>query len=190
MIDTFYLHLDFTNKKGRWSLNLPFLCNKCGVCCILEDFLTAGEITAKPKELPQVYAKNKALFDELGKMWKASEAKYETYIAHTPCPFLINNDCSIYEVRPVGCRLFPNTKFGILTEDCMPLNRFKKQRLALKKGKTAKETYHFTGSSDEFITSPKFTEKQYLASITKLRKAGITDEELNLFNDFNGKIKK
>ena len=63
-------------------------------------FLTAGEVTAKPDEHPEVHAKVKALFEELGKMWEADEAKYDEYVAHTPCPFLVNNTCAIYEVRP------------------------------------------------------------------------------------------
>ena len=43
MVETFYLHLEFIGKNGRWSIDLPFVCNKCGVCCTLDDFLTAGK---------------------------------------------------------------------------------------------------------------------------------------------------
>ncbi len=130
MIDTFYLHLEFAYKNSEWSINLPFLCNKCGVCCTLEDFLTAGETKANS----EVDAKVKALFEELGKMWEANQAKYHSYIAKTSCPFLVNNTCSIYEIRPDGCRLFPKTSFGMLTEDCESLTRFKKQRSSPEKG--------------------------------------------------------
>ena len=87
MIDTFYLHLEFKDKKCGWSINLPFLCAKCGVCCTLEDFLTAGEVDAEPEEYPEVHAKIKILFDTLGKMWEADEAKYDEYTQRTPCPF-------------------------------------------------------------------------------------------------------
>ena len=195
MVDTFYLHLEFTNKNGAWSINLPFLCNKCGVCCTLEDFLTAGEINAKPQEHPQVHAKIKALFEALGRMWEADEAKYDEYIMHNPCPFLVDNSCSIYEIRPDGCRLFPQTAFGMQTQDCESLNRFKKMRTALKKGKTNTEIYHFTGKTqgsakcDGVVTPAKFTEKQYQTCIVKLRQAGMTDDELALFNYFNGQNK-
>ncbi len=190
MIDTFYVHLEFKNKKSKWSINLPFSCIKCGVCCKLEDFLTAGEISAKPEEQPQVHAKVKALFEELGKMWEADETKYDRHTAQVSCPFLVNKACSIYEIRPEGCRLFPNTTFGMLTEDCPSLIRFKKQRSTLKKGRTAKETYHFTSSTtSEAVKPTKFTEKQYHVCIAKLRQAGITENELTLLNDFNGKNK-
>jgi Fe-S-cluster containining protein len=196
MVDTFYLHLEFAGKNGGWSINLPFLCAKCGVCCTLEDFLTAGEINATPEEHPEVHAKVKALFDELGKMWEADEAKYDEYTMHTPCPFLVNSACSIYEIRPGGCRLFPKTAFGMQTRDCPALTRFKKQRIALKKGKTCKENYHFVGETagstkcDAAVKPAVFTEKQYQACIAKLHEAGITDEELKLFNDFNGARKE
>ena len=192
MIETFYLHLDFKNKKCEWSINLPFLCTKCGACCLLEDFLTAGEINAKPEEQPKVHADVKALFEELGEIWTADEAKYDDYIAHTPCPFLVNDGCSIYEIRPNGCRLFPKTEFGMQCQDCQPLFRFRKQRAALIKGRAHKESYHFIGSTkgQETIKLAKFTEKQYQTCIAKLGKADMTNDELYLFNCLNRKNKK
>lgn len=189
MIDTFYLHLEFTNKKGGWSINLPFLCNKCGVCCTLDDFLTAGEIGGTPQSHPEVNAKVKALFESLGGMWEAGEAKYDQYIMHNPCPFLVDKSCSIYEIRPEGCRLFPKTAFGMQTQDCEPLHRFKKGRSAVKRGKHTAETYHFTGKTQGKINPVKFTEKQYQTCINKLRQAGMTDDEFTLFEYFNGKNK-
>jgi Fe-S-cluster containining protein len=191
MTDTFYLHLEFGDKNCGWSINLPFLCSKCGVCCTLDDFLTAGEINAKPQEHSEVHTKMKALSEMLGKMWKADQTEYDEYIVHTSCPFLVNNACSIYEIRPDGCRLFPKTVFGMLTQDCEALNRFKRMRIALKKGKANTETYHFTRSlgsaeCDETIKPSKFTEKQFQTCITKLRRAGMTYNEWALFNQFNG----
>jgi Fe-S-cluster containining protein len=192
MTDMLYLHLEFSNKKCEWSIDLPFLCTKCGACCLLEDFLTAGEISAKPEDQTEVHSKVKTLFEELGKMWETDEAKYDDYIAHTPCPFLVNNVCSIYEIRPEGCRLFPKTAFGMQTQDCPALSRFKKQRLALIKGRPHVETFRITNSNEveETIKPTKLTEKQYLSCIDKLSRAGITLDELALFNCLNGKNKK
>ncbi len=186
MVETFYVHLEFASKSGGLAVNLPFLCTKCGVCCTLEDFLMAGEVNAKPEENPQIHAKLKALYDELGKLLEEGEAKYDHYTMHTPCPFLKDKVCSIYPIRPEGCRQFPNTPFGMQTQDCQPLNRFKKQLSALKKGRACKETYHFTDASQE---PERFTEKQYQKCIAKLRQAGITEDELALFHRFNKKNK-
>ncbi len=185
MVETFYLHLEFKGKNGGWSINLPFLCSKCGVCCTLEDFLTAGEVTAKTQEHPEVHAKIKTLFEVLGEMWEASESEYDKYVQRNPCPFLVDKSCSIYEIRSEGCRLFPKTAFGMQTQECEPLNRFKKMRNAIRKGRSAKETYHFTGASQETIKLPNFSEKQYQTCINKLHQTGITDDELTLFHQFN-----
>jgi len=185
MVDTFYLHLEFADKYGGWTVDLPFLCSKCGVCCTLDDFLTAGEITSKLQEHPEVHAKLKGLFDALGVIFEEDEAKYDRYITHHACPFLVEKSCSIYEIRPEGCKQFPNTKFGMQTQDCEALNRFKRQRIALRKGRKTKETYHFTIKDKEIINSAQLTEKQYQICMTKLCQAGITDEELALFKIFN-----
>jgi Fe-S-cluster containining protein len=172
----------FTCKSGEWSVNLPFLCTKCGVCCTLDDFLTAGEVNAKLEENPQVHAKLKTLYNELGKLWETDEAKYDHYTTQAPCPFLRNKICSIYTIRPDGCRQFPNTPFGMQSQDCQPLNRFKKQCIALKRGRTSKVTFHFTGAS---LKPVRFTEEQYQKCIAKLRQAGITDDELTLVHRLN-----
>ncbi len=190
MIDTFYMHLEFSSKNP-WSINLPFLCTKCGNCCKLEDFLSAGKINAKTEEYTEAHDKISKLFEELGKLWEADEVKYEEHIMHNPCPFLVNKSCSIYEIRPDGCRLFPKTAFGMQSGDCEPLIRFKKMRIALKKGRNSAETYHYfhadqkTATHKKKIKSTKFTQKQYQTCIDKLSQAGATADELTLFNYFN-----
>jgi Fe-S-cluster containining protein len=192
VVDTFYLHLGFEGKS-KWSINLPFFCTKCGNCCKIEDFLSAGKINANPEEHPEAHAKLRTLFEELGELWKTNEAKYDEHIMNEYCPFLLENkSCSIYEIRPDGCRLFPKTAFGMESQDCEPLTRFGKMRAALKKGRTTKEKYYFIGKplpyakSARAIRPARFTEKQYQNCIVKLRKAGMTDNELILFNRFNG----
>ncbi len=185
MVDTFYLHIELKNKTGGWSINLPFLCNRCGVCCTLDDFLTAGEIGSKLKEHQEVNVTLKGLFEALGMIFEEDQAKYDWYITHHACPFLVNKSCSIYEIRPEGCRQFPNTMFGMETQDCEALNRFKRQRSALRKGRKTKETYHFTSMNQEIINPAKLTEKQRQICIAKLRQAGITNEELALFKTLN-----
>ena len=186
MTDTCYLHLEFKAKRGDWSINLPFLCTKCGVCCTLDDFLTAGETKAKPQEHPEIQAKLKALYDELGVLLEEGQDKYDDYVMHTACPFVKDKLCSIYEIRPEGCRQFPNTAFAMLSEDCEALDRFKKQRSVLKKGRTTRETYY---STSEPIKPVKLTQKQYQNCVTQLHNAGITADELDLFYCVNGQEK-
>jgi Fe-S-cluster containining protein len=181
MVETFYAHLEFKAKDGKWSINLPFLCNQCGVCCTLDDFLVAGKVRINPLENPKLHAKLQALYDDLGRRWEVDAAKYDKFIQHTQCPFLVNKSCSIYAVRPEGCRQYPNTPFGMQTKDCEPLNRFKKQLAALKRGRKTKESYLFSD-----VTKPsRFSEEQFQKCLSKLQKAGVTEGELALFYAFN-----
>ncbi|WP_343378011.1 YkgJ family cysteine cluster protein [Candidatus Bathycorpusculum sp.] len=182
MLETFYVHLVFQNRVGSWSVNLPFLCDMCGVCCSLEDFLTAGKIHGSSDVDCDVYAKFDALKEELGVLFERGEEEYERYVAGVKCPFQRGNVCSIYSIRPDGCRQFPNTPFGMLSEDCAALDRFKKQRLALKRGFVVKETGHFTVDS---LLSVKFSDVQYTRCVEKLCKVGVTEQELRLFNMLN-----
>jgi Fe-S-cluster containining protein len=181
MIDTCYLHLEFKAKSGDWSINLPFLCTKCGVCCKLDDFLTAGEVKALPQHT-EVQAKLQALSNELAVLVEQGEDKYDEYVMHTACPFVKDNLCTIYEIRPEGCRRFPNTPFAMLSEDCEALDRLKKQRSALRRSRTAKEAYH---STSEPILQAKHTQKQYQKCVDQLKKAGMTPDEMDLFISLN-----
>lgn len=183
-METFYVHMEFFSKKGIWSINLPFACSRCGVCCTLDDFLTAGLINAKPQEHPEIDARLKIIYDHLEQLLEKGEDKYNDYVMHTPCPFLTKKTCSIYSIRPAGCREFPNTRFGIDSKACESLNRFHKQRMSLKKGRLTKQTYYFTNSN---IKPAKFTERQFRFCMEKLQRAGINDEELSLFKSLNKK---
>jgi Fe-S-cluster containining protein len=191
MIETFYVHLKFP-AKVPWSVNLPFVCSKCGVCCTLEGFLTAGKITAAPDQHAGVHAQIRVLFDQLGKLWEEDETKYDQYIQHTPCPFKINNTCAIYEIRPLGCRMFPKTMFGMQSTDCPALIRFKKQRTVLVRGRRYTETYHRTVSLGQTASEPLKTvhlsETQYQNCLAKLRTTGTTDADLAVFGWFNQKL--
>jgi Fe-S-cluster containining protein len=182
MLETYYVHLEFQAKVGNWSVNLPFLCDMCGVCCTLDDFLTAGELQGSAEVDCEVYAKFNVLKEELGELFERGEDEYDKYVTSTKCPFQAGNICSIYAIRPDGCRQFPNTPFGMLSEDCKALDRFKKQCLALKRGCVVKETGHFTTDS---IVPAIFSEKQRLACLDKLCSAGITEQEIAFFKLLN-----
>jgi Fe-S-cluster containining protein len=185
MLETFYVHLEFSAQTGAWSINLPFLCTQCGVCCILDDFLTAGPLTADLKEHPEIQTRLQTLQNHLATLIEASQEQYDNYVLHTPCPFLEGKACSIYAIRPQGCRNFPHTLFGMQTEYCPALTRFKRQRVALRRGRKVKETPHFT------VTKPlqpcKLSEGQRQRCLSKLRAAGATAAELALFEKLNPK---
>lgn len=187
MDETVYLHLTFKNRSDKWSINLPFLCTKCGICCKLDDFLTAGPVKATAEEQPQIHAKLQALYDELAVLLEKGEEEYDRCVMHTACPFLRDKLCSIYPIRPEGCRRFPDTAFAMLSEDCEALTRFKKQRNALKQGKKEEENFC---SSTQPIKSANLSTRQFNKYIAKLRRVGITEEELALFKALNADQKE
>jgi Fe-S-cluster containining protein len=184
MVDTFYLHLELLSNDN-WSINLPFLCTNCGNCCKIEDFLSAGKLNAKTDDFQDIQAKLQELYDKLGKIWDQNEAKYDEYISQNKCLFLNNNSCSIYGIRPEGCRVFPKTVFGMESEDCEPLIRFRRMCNVLKRGRKSKATYYFTDEQNTPTQTVKISEKQFQSCITKLRKVGMTDDELALLNGLN-----
>ena len=191
MVDTFYLHLEFLTKNS-WSINLPFLCTMCGNCCKLEDFLSAGKIEEAAEDFLGISKILEDLYRELGKIWDLNETKYDEELSHRMCPFLKDNFCSIYEIRPKGCRVFPRTVFGMDSQDCEPLTRFKKMRSTLKKGRKSRETFCFvdTGKGPAEASKPHFVkidEEQFQNCLVKLRKAGMTDDELELLKFLNGR---
>ena len=193
MVETFYLHLEFLTKDNL-SINLPFLCTRCGNCCSIEDFLSAGKINAKIDDFSEIHSRLKNLYEELGKVWEQNEAKYEEYVSQNKCIFLENNSCSIYSIRPKGCRFFPKTAFGMESNDCEPLTRFKRMYNALKRGRKTKATYYFIEGTErlkeqnELAQTAKVTEKQFQNCVTKLLKVGITNEELALLNSLNARV--
>jgi hypothetical protein len=71
----------------------------------------------------------------------------------------------------------------MLSKDCKALDRFKKQRVALKRGRVVKETGYLTVADQ--IKLAKFSKEQYKICLDKLFHAGITKEEMALFNVLN-----
>ena len=185
MIDTFYVHLEFRDREN-WSINLPFLCSRCGRCCTLENFLTAGPLRGALGAHSESYSKADEIYWKMGNLWTENEVKYDRYVASTQCPFLKNDNCTVYAIRPEGCRYFPCTLFGMFAIDCKSLRRFKNHCNALKRGRKTTEVYqHTETTSAKSIMDVKFSQKQYETCIARLRETGISSKELSLFKLFN-----
>lgn len=106
-------------QDKRWKY---FKCQQCGRCCteigLPYDHKNIFEIAEHLSlTIEQVINEYYGQVVDNGKAWESDDCK------RTPCPFLrINGDmkfCSIYEVRPPGCRLYPfDTDFGRNGVDC------------------------------------------------------------------------
>ncbi|MCW4005932.1 MAG: YkgJ family cysteine cluster protein [Candidatus Bathyarchaeota archaeon] len=183
LIETVYAHIEFLCKTP-WSVNLPFVCTQCGICCNIEGFLTAGKLHGTPETDSEAHAKANQLYQDLGELWRQDPDKYDQHIQTTPCIFQKNNKCTIYPIRPDGCQQFPNTLFGMQSTDCPALNRFKTQLKTLKKGRKTRQTLLYTNQTRP-IKPTKHTQKQHQNTQNKLQQTDHTKEELELFNQLN-----
>jgi Fe-S-cluster containining protein len=106
------------------------------------------------------------------------------------CPFLLqDNSCEIYPYRLRGCQLYPKTDCGMSTEEglCESLDRFRNLRRALTKGYGDNYTADSFIISEDGIKPVKITKKQYDRCVAKLLRAGMTQNELLLFQHLNGR---
>ncbi len=107
----------------QWSDKLHVACQKgCSSCCTQNVTLTAlegtrihhfirkqqrekwfaGILQKSPRRLPSQMTSNEyAAFCLQGKEVNPDEGQN-----FSPCPFIVNNCCTIYEVRPFSCRCF------------------------------------------------------------------------------------
>lgn len=76
-------------------------CDKCGNCC---RTFTKFKITKR--ELKQIAKHLDTTWQTLIKRLRTRLVGQHCYITQ-PCPFLENNLCTIYEIRPNNCRGFP-----------------------------------------------------------------------------------
>ena len=82
-------------KQGR-----PVACSEgCGNCCMVNT-----DIPVYPLELAGIYW---YAIEKLGEPLRGKlKAQLAAHEGKPPCPFLIDNSCSIYPLRPGVCRLF------------------------------------------------------------------------------------
>ena len=82
-------------------------CGKgCAWCCHLPVNATAPEGMLAAKYIEGKFnAKDKGVFIERMKGWVAWYKEGRSAIGRVECPFLRSNICSIYDARPMGCRV-------------------------------------------------------------------------------------
>jgi Fe-S-cluster containining protein len=82
-----------------------FKCEKCARCCICEYDITITEKEArkisKEKNVPVSNIVDKRLKE--GRLYF-----FLKHQKHEPCMFLVNKECSIYNIRPDSCKTYPH----------------------------------------------------------------------------------
>ncbi len=111
----------------KWSAKIPFACEKgCASCCTQNVTVTALEgarihsfiqrqkreqwlaeiLQATPARIPPRITAN----DYAALCLEGQEVDPDEGSNLSPCPFLLNNCCMIYDVRPFSCRCFASQK--------------------------------------------------------------------------------
>lgn len=85
----------------EYSLAAPRLCTACGMCC---DGTMFQIVRMQPGEVPA----------ELGRLGLKIRCRSGEYHMEQPCSALKENRCTVYERRPVRCRLFNCQQLGRL----------------------------------------------------------------------------
>lgn len=97
--------------KRTYEQNQPIACVKgCSWCCFQPVYLTTQEAlllyeyAIQTFDLQQIKAVRSKAEEKLKKTKNLSEDKKQ-HIVHA-CPFLVDNSCSVYSVRPMACRIY------------------------------------------------------------------------------------
>lgn len=189
-IDTFYFHYEF-RSSNPWSINLPFLCIRCGNCCTLGNVLygsldSVGNPTQKQiKEIAKRLSEGENRYLEV---IRKDESKVVSYLRETKCPFLLqNNTCEIYSIRPKGCQSYPRTDFDMKTEEgfCESLDRFKRFQKMLVKGYAGSYKRDYFSIKKDGVTPVQISKRQFTKLLKKLIKIDMTPDEIVLFKYLN-----
>jgi Fe-S-cluster containining protein len=93
--------LDAVVKETTDAVWSKIDCTMCAHCCrtlqVVVDHEDAERLARRLGMKPAEFKRRYVKFDE----------RQEGYLASTPCPFLKENICSVYEDRPKACRDFP-----------------------------------------------------------------------------------
>lgn len=76
-------------------------CTQCAQCC------KTSQVLVDEADIAKVAERLKLPVAEFKQRYVASDRSGEQYFKTAPCPFLIDNRCSVYEDRPKACRDFP-----------------------------------------------------------------------------------
>ena len=160
--------------------------------CLLyaRRFLDCRRNHRQTQEHLEVHAKVKALFEALGKMWEADEAKYDQYIQHNSMP--VSGRQVLLYLRNSTRRLptLPQNHIWHANPRLRTPQQIQKATQRPKKRQNRQRNLPlYRNANQEPLKPSKFTEKQCQTCLTKLRQAGITDDELALFKQINGENK-
>lgn len=105
----FHKRLDRQMAGNMEKHNISLACKKgCAHCCTTRVGVFGYEVIAMAKHIRDTFSGSElsGIVQKLEVAAKAKAREMETGMVHsvTPCAFLVNNACSIYDIRPTMCR--------------------------------------------------------------------------------------
>ncbi len=123
-IETLYADIDVLNDSIvalAERQKIPVACHKgCQWCCHQAVYANSYElhflsekikVRFSPENVSKLQERTEIKFAVSSKMSEEEVAKYKS-----PCPLLENGACSIYEARPMACRIYLSTKLETCLE--------------------------------------------------------------------------
>lgn len=97
-----YDKIDTIVHKLYKTISEQIDCTKCGNCCKEQS------LTIIDKEIERLSKHLKISIIEFEKQFIAIDDEGDKIFAHTPCKFLKDNKCEIYDLRPDTCKSYPH----------------------------------------------------------------------------------
>lgn len=132
-IESLYTNIDVLNDSIvalAESQKIPVACHKgCQWCCHQAVYANSYElhflsekikVRYSPEDILKLQERTETKFAVSSKMSEEEVAKYKS-----PCPLLENGACSVYEARPMACRIYLSTKL----ETCLEFYRHPENEL-------------------------------------------------------------
>lgn len=86
-------------------------CKKCGWCCRAQNAMLT------PEDIRRLLAHFKCNYEEFYE--KYLDKKMKIPYLKSPCPFLIENNCTVYHIRPKVCKIYPFIDFLLVIKPCL-----------------------------------------------------------------------
>jgi Fe-S-cluster containining protein len=125
----------------KYPSNILFQCVKCGICCGNTPEKVRHILLLRSEANKISIATNKPISEFASKIANKTPYSYEmTKTEKGNCPFLKNNQCTIYPQRPLICHFYP---FELKNTNNQPHEfHHTNECPGIGKGKTLKKTHY------------------------------------------------
>lgn len=178
-----YQILSLYQGRRLYDIKVPFICRRCGRCCrqlgvrtsSLDVEAIAAHLGLAPEEVARRYLDGATAPG-------GDQGRYGWMARSSPCPFLSPQaECSIYPVRPSGCRSYPlYTLLGPEGVDCPGMALV--QRMVSVMGRGIPYEFHHLGGEEGEAPGPA----QARRIVDKLRRNGVPEDAVRALASLNG----